>query len=316
MEIVQDLVLSDEEKNMLDMHSVLNVLSVIQYEIFKVEELFGEDPMLANISNLLSNSQLQFSNPNSQCKVCVELLQLSALLESYVFAYEGNHCLAKNTDFIKYKENILNIIKVLGIRISELQERRISFREWNEISVDDFRRQIIDIMGAIERNAKGKYDIVYSQEHRKNNSYLINLSIESVFDECLVIPSVFQDLFRDIVCNARKYTPPGGEISARFYQDNHELGIDVLDNGCGIPDDEIDQVVLYGKRASNVEGRVTRGGGFGLTKALYVTKRFGGRFWIDSKTGENSYTEVKIRVPNSHTAFKLIEANNSEEAVA
>jgi signal transduction histidine kinase len=37
------------------------------------------------------------------------------------------------------------------------------------------------------------------------------------------------------------------------------------------------------------------GGGFGLTKAFFVTKQFGGRFWIASRLGYG--TQVRLWIP-------------------
>jgi signal transduction histidine kinase len=42
------------------------------------------------------------------------------------------------------------------------------------------------------------------------------------------------------------------------------------------------------------------GGGFGLTKAFMVTKRFGGRFWIASELGRG--TRIRIVIPLPATA--------------
>lgn len=37
------------------------------------------------------------------------------------------------------------------------------------------------------------------------------------------MPAVFQDVVRDLIANARKYTPPGGKIIAGLYQDDEMM---------------------------------------------------------------------------------------------
>ena len=69
----------------------------------------------------------------------------------------------------------------------------------------------------------------------------------------------------------------------------------VEDTGIGIPKDELESVVDLGFRASNLNGKKTYGGGFGLTKAYYVTKKYNGRFWIDSEVGKG--TKIVIEIP-------------------
>jgi signal transduction histidine kinase len=75
----------------------------------------------------------------------------------------------------------------------------------------------------------------------------------------------------------------------------------VEDTGKGIPADEIEQVVNYGTRARNVQDQETKGGGFGLTKAWFVTKQFDGRLWIESE--EKIGTTITLQLP-SHAAIK------------
>ena len=114
------------------------------------------------------------------------------------------------------------------------------------------------------------------------------------------MPAVLQDVMRDLILNARKYTNLGGTIIAGLVDDGTNLCFVVNDNGRGIPTDQIEQVVQYGQRARNVQDRETKGGGFGLTKAYYVTKQFGGRMWIESE--EDRGTTITISIPSQSNA--------------
>jgi hypothetical protein len=46
----------------------------------------------------------------------------------------------------------------------------------------------------------------------------------------------------------------------------------------GIAENEIEHIIEFGVRGSNVTSRRTMGGGYGLTKAYFFTKQFGGTF--------------------------------------
>jgi signal transduction histidine kinase len=105
---------------------------------------------------------------------------------------------------------------------------------------------------------------------------------------------------RDLIANARKYTAPGGHITAALYEDAEALRFLVEDTGRGIPEGELEKVVQFGQRASNVGEVRTMGGGFGLTKAFLVTKQFGGRFWLASQLGVG--TRVRIQIPRPSEA--------------
>ena len=100
---------------------------------------------------------------------------------------------------------------------------------------------------------------------------------------------------RDLLANARKYTPPGGQISSGVYVGPDYLRLVVEDNGRGIPEADLDRVVRFGERGSNVADVRTMGGGFGLTKACMLAQRLGGRAWIASR--ENVGTRVTLEIP-------------------
>ena len=102
-------------------------------------------------------------------------------------------------------------------------------------------------------------------------------------------------MFRDLIANARKYTPPGGIINAGLRDDGKQITLVVEDNGMGIPTDEIEKVVDFGYRATNARDRRTCGDGFGMTKAYATVRRFNGRFWIKSSVGAG--TKITIRIP-------------------
>nr|WP_240544875.1 ATP-binding protein [Ectothiorhodospira shaposhnikovii] len=111
------------------------------------------------------------------------------------------------------------------------------------------------------------------------------------------MPAVFNDVIRDLVANARKYTPPGGRILSGLDDDGQRIRFVVEDTGVGIPPGQVEDVVKLGFRADNVQNRRTYGGGFGLTKAYWVTQRLQGRMWIDSRLDQG--TRIEIQFPRA-----------------
>jgi len=157
------------------------------------------------------------------------------------------------------------------------------------------KHNFVELFAAIEKNSKGRYFIVFNIASKSPNDYIVDLNIESIEGTVIYMPPVLQDVLRDIVANARKYSNPGGRISAGLLDDGEYLKIVVKDEGRGIPADQVTDVVNYGKRASNVGDKDTMGGGFGLTKAYFITKQFGGRMWITSEEGVG--TTIRIQIP-------------------
>jgi PAS domain S-box-containing protein len=95
-------------------------------------------------------------------------------------------------------------------------------------------------------------------------------------------------LFSNVVGNAIKFTPEGGEIrinAAVDEADGRLVRFAVTDTGPGIPADELPHVFdrYYQARRKNREGI-----GLGLTIARGIVEAHGGRIWVESEEGNGS----------------------------
>ena len=74
-------------------------------------------------------------------------------------------------------------------------------------------------------------------------------------------------LFSNIISNAIKYTPSGGEVTLKLFDSENKdrLCISLSDTGIGIPPDEINKISDEFYRASNVKKNKAEGIGLGLS---------------------------------------------------
>ena len=85
----------------------------------------------------------------------------------------------------------------------------------------------------------------------------------------------------NLVGNAVKYTPPGGNIEVSVALRDPWVEVRVTDNGIGIPPNE--QAQLFEKFFRTTSGRRTTGGtGLGLAIARSLIDLHGGRIWVES----------------------------------
>ncbi|MFC1620246.1 sensor histidine kinase, partial [Candidatus Neomarinimicrobiota bacterium] len=200
---------------------------------------------------------------------------------------------------LQHTSNIESIFAVLDVRVREILARAQQPDLWVNHNISDLTGNFINLFTAVEQNAGGRYHIVYNIASKHTLDYFVNFGITSVDGDTICMPSILQDVMRDLILNARKYTDLGGSIIAGLDDDGEWLSFVVEDTGKGIPADQLGHVVEYGARARNVQDQETKGGGFGLTKAWFVTQQFGGRMWIDSE--ENEGTTITLQIP-SHAA--------------
>lgn len=296
-EITKDLHLTEDQKSILDMHSFLNIMNVLlgELQLFYFES--GEDPLLEKsieVSNLIKFSLSEKSFSLISDEKFNEYKDF--ILNSLETVFEKNPDMKANNDIDPNFENIKMVFKVLGIRLIEIRNRLNEPQKWGYLTIEDLKSSLIGFFCAVEKNSNGKYKIIYNVAKQEEKDYLVDIHVESVNNSTVYMPVVFKDVIRDLSANARKYTLPGGEIKIGIWDDNNKLTFVVQDNGKGIPDDEIDRVVDFGHRASNVKEQVTFGAGFGLTKAYFITKLHKGRMWIKSELGKG--TKIRIEIPH------------------
>ena len=89
-------------------------------------------------------------------------------------------------------------------------------------------------------------------------------------------------LLMNLLSNARKYSPGGGEIVVTARKINDLVEVAVKDQGLGIPHSAMQH--LFGKfyRVDNPDRRGIRGTGLGLAIARQIVDAHGGRIWAES----------------------------------
>jgi PAS domain S-box-containing protein len=93
-------------------------------------------------------------------------------------------------------------------------------------------------------------------------------------------------VLNNLVENAVKYSPEGGEITVRVLRDGDQALVSVRDHGIGVPADELEQVFSPFHRGSNATG--LRGIGLGLAGSRDVMRQLGGDLVVESAEGEGS----------------------------
>ena len=96
-----------------------------------------------------------------------------------------------------------------------------------------------------------------------------------------------RQIILNLMNNAAKFTPAGGEITLTARTDLDNLIVEVNDTGRGIdPDEKARLFEPYARSASDV-GRLS-GLGLGLALAKTLVELQGGRIWVESRKGEGS----------------------------
>ncbi len=99
----------------------------------------------------------------------------------------------------------------------------------------------------------------------------------------------------NLVSNAIKYSPAGGEIRVGGWSDDAWATVYVADQGIGIPAEEQGKLFQRFYRVDSSLRRSTQGAGLGLYLCKSIVEAHGGRIWLRSEPGKG--TTVFVTLP-------------------
>ena len=101
----------------------------------------------------------------------------------------------------------------------------------------------------------------------------------------------------NLLGNAVKFTPNGGQITVRLWEEGAPLRCDVTDPGPGIPADELDAIFDKFYQVKQGKDRKTEGTGLGLAISRGIISVHNGRIWATSTLGEGATFSFSLPKP-------------------
>jgi len=102
-------------------------------------------------------------------------------------------------------------------------------------------------------------------------------------------------MFDNLLTNAIKFTPEGGEVTVSVAQRGESLHLEVADTGLGIPEDEVGRLFERFFRAST--GTSIQGTGLGLPIVKSIVEVHGGSISVASEPGAGTTFAVDLPLP-------------------
>jgi signal transduction histidine kinase len=166
-------------------------------------------------------------------------------------------------------ERISNLLQNLLVW-SRVQNGKIQFAPQNR-NVNQLVSEAMAIVAPIARNKT------------INLNWNVLGEIDAEFDKNM-ITSVLQNL----VTNAIKFTPKGGEVKVSASSDSSKLKVVVSDNGVGMNEEQLSKLFRLDKASSSKGTDEETGTGLGLIIAREFIEKHNGQIWAESEVGKGS----------------------------
>jgi signal transduction histidine kinase len=131
---------------------------------------------------------------------------------------------------------------------------------------------------------------LHSDKHR------LMMEIEPDLPEMLMDKEKMKEVVINLVSNAIKYSPDGGEVRIKLYLDEGNLRLDVIDQGIGIPKEMRKKIFEQFFRVDSSMTAEIGGTGLGLAIVKSIVEAHGGVIKVESEVGKGSTFSVLLPV--------------------
>jgi len=167
-------------------------------------------------------------------------------------------------------ERMIDLVNSL-LNISRIESGRIMV----EPKPTDLLKLVEDTVGELKRKMENK-----------NIKFVI--SAHETLPLVNVDSRLIGHVYGNLIDNAIKYTPDGGEVTVFISKKDSEIVSQVSDSGYGIPVAEQNKLFQKFYRGSNIVKHVTEGTGLGLYMVKAIVESSGGKIWYKSEMNKGT----------------------------
>ncbi|MGB9638298.1 MAG: sensor histidine kinase [bacterium] len=166
------------------------------------------------------------------------------------------------------------------LNLSRLESAKVNFNI-KKIDTKEIVENVIELMYPKMKN---------------NNLKLIREYEDDIIYEALIDEDKTEQIIINLLDNAIKYSPKGGNITIGIQNKETEVLIYIKDTGIGIPENEKPRIFEKFYRTS-ISSFIAQGTGLGLVITKYLVEGQGGKIWFESQ--ENVGTTFYFTLPKT-----------------
>jgi len=136
-----------------------------------------------------------------------------------------------------------------------------------------------------------EFEGLKNSANQKNIELIKNIGVNLIItaDENMV-----STVLRNLVSNAIKFTPKGGEVKVDARVEGDDVKISVSDTGIGITPETIEKLFKIETSFTTRGTESKKGSGLGLLLCKEFIEKHGGKIWVESEQGKGSVFRITI----------------------
>ena len=182
----------------------------------------------------------------------------------------------------------LNVILTEAQRMDKLVKDLLTLSRYDN-NKNERRKESFDL-GELVKRAQDKLAIEASKKE-----HIVSCFVTADVPPVYADKDDIERVVLNILSNSIKYTKNGGDIKIYVGFVHNDAYIKIIDNGIGIPEEDLSRIFERFYRVDKARTREMGGTGLGLSIAKEILDKNGGSIDIKSIVGEG--TEVVIRIP-------------------
>jgi two-component system, OmpR family, phosphate regulon sensor histidine kinase PhoR len=186
------------------------------------------------------------------------------------------------------RQDFYSIVDAESRRLSAMIENLLNLSRL-DAGVVDFRRERVNLHKIFQSVSQ----VIEPHTTRKRQSF--EAEISPYLDPVLGDPDYLQRVFMNLLSNAAKYTPEGGQVSLEASTEGETVLVEVVDSGCGISREELDKIFDSFYRVKGTSDKA-KGTGLGLAIAKKIIEMHNGSIEVESVPGKGSRFRVRLPV--------------------
>ncbi len=230
-------------------------LASAQHQIYQAEKL-------ASIGRLASGVAHEVNNPLNGIRFCVYGIQKDPENQKQTY------------DYLELIDEGLTHIESVVTKLLGYSRQRTKTSE--EVDINNELNKVIDLL-----------------DYRLNEKNInLDLNVQDNMPKIKADPNLIQELLMNLLLNSLDAVSDEGSISIQTgIQDDSNIFFSILDDGTGIPEQELDKIFepFYTTKETG------KGTGLGLSVTHGIVEAHNGTINVDSKDGD--YTNFRITLP-------------------